>query len=82
MNDEIKNPRSYLLRTATNIWIDEVRHRSVVARYDGDPQHEVTEIGNAELLAEVSDASYELLRLLPPKQLAAVLMKDIFDAST
>src|SRR5215510_8250561 len=32
LNHDIRNPRAYLLRTATNVWIDGVRRREAEAR--------------------------------------------------
>ncbi len=78
-NPEIRNPRSYLLRIATNLWIDVVRRRKTeaTARTPGPPQpEEATE--NPGL---ARDAGATLFERLAPQERAAVMLKDVFDLS-
>jgi RNA polymerase sigma-70 factor (ECF subfamily) len=71
----IANPRAYLLRIATNLWIDTLRHREI----------EVT--GGTAVTGEtaaappgaVRDAGSTLMRRLSPQERAAVVLKDVFD---
>lgn len=80
VDDPIVNPKAYILRIATNLWIDRVRRGSVVS-FVNEPKEMATADNTAERLVETNEASRNLLQALPPKQLAAMLMKDIFDAT-
>ena len=75
----IANPRGYLTRVATNLWIDAVRRRSageravnwserVRAQAEVDP-------------GEVRDAASRLIETLSPQERAAFLLKEVFDMS-
>lgn len=72
-SNPIVNPKSYLFRIASNLWIDRFR-RAEPAMVE-DPA--VT--GNPDLSAEVRDAAKLLMQLLPPQERAAVVLKDVFD---
>lgn len=74
------DPRAYLIRTATNLWIDQLRRRDVheTAREELR-MSEPTLAGERSL--EVRDAASELLDRLAPRERAAVLLKDVFDLS-
>jgi RNA polymerase sigma-70 factor (ECF subfamily) len=74
----VRNPRAYLLRTATNLWIDGERRRdrenavvAEVARADDGIAHAPS--------GELRDAGRRLLERLAPRERAAVLLKDVFD---
>jgi RNA polymerase sigma factor (sigma-70 family) len=73
----IQNPRGYLLRTATNLWIDSLRRRGseaeALAALDGAP--DAAEAGS------VRDAGTRLLQRLSPQERAAVVLKDVFEMS-
>ncbi len=73
----IQNPRGYLLRTATNLWIDALRRRGseaeALAALDGAP--DAAEAGS------VRDAGARLLQRLSPQERAAVVLKDVFEMS-
>jgi len=73
----IENPRGYLLRTATNLWIDGVRRRG--AESEALAQLEAPAAG-AEPGA-VREAGERLLQRLSPQERAAVVLKDAFDMS-
>lgn len=76
---DLSNPRAYLIRAATTIWIDrkrrEARERAVLA----------LEAAGADEAAEAPDdaraAVDGLFRALHPQERAAVVMKDVFDLS-
>jgi RNA polymerase sigma-70 factor, ECF subfamily len=77
---EIRDPRAYLLRTATNVWIDTVRRRVTEARVPvanaaGTPTREA----NPETSSDVRDAGSRLLQRLSPQERAAVVLKEAFD---
>jgi RNA polymerase sigma-70 factor (ECF subfamily) len=81
---ELRNPRAYLLRIATNLWIDAQRRRILEAAVLGDAA--VARTASAapatqEAAADVRPAGEALLRYLAPQERAAVLLKDVFDMS-
>jgi RNA polymerase sigma-70 factor (ECF subfamily) len=74
----IANPRAYLLRTATNLWIDAVRRRgSEAAALAAQEPPEATR--GAESAGTVRDAAALLLQRLAPQERAAVVLKELFD---
>jgi RNA polymerase sigma factor (sigma-70 family) len=75
----IANPRGYLTRVATNLWMDAIRRRGageraanwserLQARAEADP-------------GEVRDAASRLIETLSPQERAAFLLKEVFDMS-
>lgn len=81
--DEIKDPRAYLLRIASNAWIDWQRRRAVessaVDQFAAvSPRHASS--GHEEV-ASVRDAGSVLMQNLAPQERAAVVLKDLFDMS-
>src|SRR5262245_2691228 len=82
VNHDVRNPRAYLLRIATNVWIDEVRRREREARApmanpDDAPARRVDPGASSEMRA----AGARLLQRLAPQERAAVLLKELFDMS-
>ena len=76
----IRDPRVYLLRTATNIWIDDARRRETARRAAA------LETAAAPPAAEamprsmaLRDAGDILLRYLSPQEQAALVLKESFD---
>jgi RNA polymerase sigma-70 factor, ECF subfamily len=80
-----RNPRAYLLRIATNLWIDNQRRRLLEDTLLNDaaltPQANASARPAQEVAAGVRDAGEALLRYLAPQERAAVLLKDVFDMS-
>ena len=76
----LENPRAYLIRTATNIWIDHMRRS---AREQATLAHESREEEGIlpDDRAELRDAARRLFTALHPQERAAILMKDVFDLS-
>src|SRR3989442_1540423 len=74
----IENPRAYLLRTATNLWIDTVRRRGSEATALAE-QAPLETGADAEAAGEVRDAGTVLLQRLAPQERAAVVLKELFD---
>jgi RNA polymerase sigma-70 factor (ECF subfamily) len=76
IHDPVRSPRAYLLRTATNLWIDglrrRARERTVLEESRSDTAEERAPSG------ELRDAGRRLLGLAP-RERAAVLLKDVFD---
>lgn len=69
----IANTRAYLFRIASNLWIDRMRR---VEPHVPAPPVTVDDAGRG---AEVRDAARELMHRLPPRERAAVVLKDVFD---
>jgi len=75
----VTNPRGYLIRIATNLWIDLTRQRLARdAAYGQMPI--VTSVMPNERL-ELRDAGRKLLEQLAPQERAAVVLKEVFDLS-
>jgi len=78
IHHEIENPRAYLLRMATNLWIDAQRRRASEAQAldaIGVPSASPAPDAGAR------DAAERLLQRLPPQERATVVLKDAFDMS-
>src|SRR5215831_18979330 len=76
----IRNPRAYLLRTATNVWIDILRRRETEARtFTVDPEAAVAPSAAPETSSDVRAAGSRLLQRLSPQERAAVVLKEAFD---
>jgi RNA polymerase sigma-70 factor (ECF subfamily) len=75
---DIDNPRAYLLRMATNAWIDALRRKETAAAYA--PEAEV-DTRTPETNREVRDAGSELMTRLSPQERAAVMLKDVYGFS-
>jgi len=80
IDDPVRNPRAYLVKTATTVWLDSMRRQSTAD----------TVLRNAETLAPTStpaataavqDAGRHILSHLTRRQTAAILMKDVFEMS-
>ncbi len=68
------NPRAWLFRVASNLWLDRVRELGVRARADAQP-------GEAASVTEPRasrEAAGTLLVQLAPQERAAVVLKDVF----
>ncbi|MGE0433980.1 MAG: RNA polymerase sigma factor [Planctomycetota bacterium] len=79
----INNLRGYLLRTATNVWIDEVRRNRpelLESPEEAVPADEKAAPEGEQSLA-VNEALVELIRRLAPRERICVLLKDVFDLS-
>jgi len=81
----IENPRAYILRMASNLWIDIVRHRMAEAEaltaHANDPSALAPSGSSPSSPLEVRDAGARLLQTLAPQERAALLLKDVFDMS-
>ena len=82
LHQEIRNPRAYVLRTATNLWIDTLRRRGTeaasVAAQTVDPPSRAS---GPETASTVRDAGAALLQRLAPQERAAIVLKEVFDLS-
>ena len=75
----IENPRAYLLRTATNLWIDAARRRGTEA--DALAEAAPDPAPSGDTAGAVRDAGTVLLQRLAPQERAAVVLKELFDYS-
>lgn len=74
----LDNPRAYLFRVATNLWIDRNRKHSESEM----PEHfDVPAADPQPLPSETRQALGAMLHALPPKERAALLLKDVFGFS-
>jgi RNA polymerase sigma-70 factor, ECF subfamily len=76
----LENPRAYIIRTATNLWIDSVRRR---AREQAALQLEAASEPTQTLQADddARPAARALFQKLHPQERAAILMKEVLDLS-
>jgi RNA polymerase sigma-70 factor (ECF subfamily) len=74
----VDNPRAYLLRTATNLWIDTMRRRGSEATALA-AQAPLEAGAGAEPDAASRDAGTVILQRLPPQERAALVLKELFD---
>ncbi|MEE8557758.1 MAG: RNA polymerase sigma factor, partial [Myxococcota bacterium] len=84
VHHRIRNPRSYLLRIATNLWIDTVRRRGAeanAASAQAEEPRDGTSAPSPSQATEVRDAGAALMQHLAPQERAAILLKDVFDMS-
>jgi len=71
------NPRAWLFRVASNLWIDRTRR----AWREAPLEAEVAEAGAASDPRRAREAAGTLLGGLSPQERAAVVLKDVFDCS-
>jgi len=75
----VANPPAYLVRIATNLWLDAVRRRDAAERAVArEGKEQVTHQSDADP-AEVRDAAAALMQTLTPQERAAFLLKEVFD---
>lgn len=72
-SNPIDNPKAYLFRIASNLWIDRFRRVEPALIDEGKRS------GSPEQSVEIRDAAKQLMQLLPPQERAAVVLKDVFD---
>src|SRR5690606_28502632 len=81
---ELRDPRAYLLRTATHLWIDRLRRRAREQALRAAEPREPERLGATDgpvQGAALREAAGALLGRLAPRERAAVLLKDVFDLS-
>lgn len=74
---QIDNPRAYVFRMATNLWIDHTRR----AQESAMPEHFDAAAPEPVPAPQVREAIAALAWRLPPQERAALLLKDVFDFS-
>jgi len=85
LHQPIENPRAYLVRIASNLWIDQIRFQD---RETAHLLHEwetfhasSTQPPDQELRADAGDGVVSLFTHLAPQERAALLLKDVFGFS-
>jgi RNA polymerase sigma-70 factor (ECF subfamily) len=81
VHDPIRNPRAYLLRMATNVWIDRLRRRDTEEKILRDSDAPDEPGPPPDRAARVRDAGTTLLEALAPRERAALVLKEVFDLS-
>lgn len=81
LNHDVRSPRAYLLRTATNVWIDEQRRRERerLREDDEDGAGEGGSAGEAPRAGEARDAGTRVLQRLSPQERAALVLREMFE---
>jgi RNA polymerase sigma-70 factor (ECF subfamily) len=80
VHQTVANPRGYLVRIATRLWIDALRRRDTEARR----APELAAPGAAlapDRAAEARDAAGAALQRLSPQERAALVLKEVFEMS-
>jgi len=78
----IENPRGYLVRIATNLWIDTQRRRVVAAEANArEAAVASSSTQSSSDRAGVRHAAEKLMAQLAPQERAAIVLKDVFDMS-
>jgi RNA polymerase sigma-70 factor (ECF subfamily) len=72
------NPRAWLFRVASNLWIDQARRGREQPRIEVAPDEALAPVGEARASRE---AAGTLLITLAPQERAAVVLKDVFELS-
>ncbi len=86
VNASLGDPRAYLIRTATHLWIDQMRRRdarqrTLAVEAERAERRRAAPALDGERSLEVRDAAGQLLGRLAPRERAALLLKDVFDLS-
>jgi RNA polymerase sigma-70 factor (ECF subfamily) len=72
---QVKGPRAYLFRIATNLWIDQMRRRHLIT--SSLPGSDDSSTGERSI--EALEAASLLLSRVAPQERAAVVLKEVFD---
>jgi RNA polymerase sigma-70 factor (ECF subfamily) len=78
----VDNPRGYLIRIATNLWMDATRRRT--SEMNALTLNRNEPAGTADATpekSEVRDAASRMMQILAPQERAALVLKEVFDLS-
>ncbi|MDC0678751.1 RNA polymerase sigma factor [Sorangium atrum] len=78
---EVPNPRAWLFRVASNLWIDRARRQRLERDAIGEPAAAAPAPGQALDERASREAAGTLVAHLSPQERAAVVLKDVFDLS-
>jgi RNA polymerase sigma-70 factor (ECF subfamily) len=74
----VRSPRAYLLKLATNAWIDTIRRRQTAEAAQLEPPQGFAE---PDMGRSVRDAASQLMTRLAPQERAAFVLKELFGSS-
>ena len=80
--EPLRDPKAYLFRIATRLWIDRTRRDTV--RREGAQRLDAPDAVPAAATpgrSELRDAAARLLDALPPREAAVLVLRDVFDFS-
>jgi RNA polymerase sigma-70 factor, ECF subfamily len=80
VHQPIANPRGYLVRIATRLWIDALRRRETEARRASELP-EPAAAAAPDRASEARDAAGAALQRLAPQERAALVLKEVFEMS-
>src|SRR5262249_53120518 len=72
---QVKGPRAYLFRIATNLWIDQMRRRQPIA----SSASRTADSSTGERSVETLEAASVLMSRVAPQERAALVLKEVFD---
>jgi RNA polymerase sigma-70 factor, ECF subfamily len=78
---DLEHPKAYFIRTATHLWIDQQRRLARHREWESGVGDAQSEHAGAEQPLELRQAASALLARLPPRERAAVLMREVLDLS-
>jgi len=78
---DLENPKAYFIRTATHLWIDQQRRLALHRQWQSSVAGNEDGATTAEQHVELRQAANALLKRLPPRERAAVLMREVLDLS-
>lgn len=82
INAPLREPRAYLVRTATRLWIDRLRRADLERTYAARcPADEPAADDDSAQALRVRQAAAHVFAHLPPRERAAVLLKDVLGFS-
>jgi RNA polymerase sigma-70 factor (ECF subfamily) len=79
LHQTIANPRAYLFRVATNVWIDTIRRRGTEAKALAAAPGGASPEPATVAPGAVRDAGAIMLQRLAPQERASVVLKDVFE---
>jgi RNA polymerase sigma-70 factor (ECF subfamily) len=82
INGPLASPGAYLIRSATNLWIDRLRRASLERSYaEAEADEPAPPQADASQIVDVRSAANSLFVHLAPRERAAVLLADVLDFS-
>jgi RNA polymerase sigma-70 factor (ECF subfamily) len=76
---DLRDPRAYLFRSATNLWIDQQRRRALDMEYRASVDTAEAGADGSSRGKELFDSANDFLTTLPARERAAVLLRDVLD---
>jgi len=80
-NADLETPRAYIVRVATHLWFDRLRRLRLERAHAALAQTDSEAPDDPAQVVAVRAAAAALFQALPPRERAAVLLKDVMDFS-